>query len=173
MIKLADIDKKAEEKGSKIKTLWQFIKFSFASMFAAIAQFITLNTLNLLPVIRRLETVSFNWFVFSYPVSDGGLAYFISFNAANILAQIIAFFVNREKTFNANNNIPVTLTIYLIFTVALLCFSAWLSPTVNGFLIAKGLPEELSVNIASMVCSLIQFLLYFPVDKMLMREKKK
>ena len=174
MGKLNDIDKKAASKGSGLETLWQFVKFIVVSLLAMIVQFALLN---LLRVIFQNTTdfyqQDFAWFVFKYPVSDGGLGYFLSFNIANVAAQIVAFFVNREKTFNANNNIPVTLTVYIAFTVALLCFSAWLSPTLNGFLLKKGVDEGWAENIATMACAAIQFFLYFPVDKILMRNKDK
>lgn len=175
MGKLSNIDKAAEQKGKGIVGLWQFVKFIFVSLLAMIVQFALLNILSIIPAIVELGQQEFNWFVFSYPVEEnglGGLGYFIAFNVANIVAQIVAFFVNREKTFNADNNIPVTLTIYIIFTVALICFSAWLSPTLNSFLLEKGASEALALNAATMACSAIQFFLYFPVDKILMRKKK-
>ena len=83
------------------------------------------------------------------------------------------FFVNKEKTFNSSANVAVTLPIYIIFTVALICFSAWLSPTLYGLLVhSAGWSEGLSANAATMACSAIQFFLYFPVDKLLMHKKK-
>ena len=174
MSKLKDIDQKAAEKGTGLETLWQFIKFIIVSLLAMIVQFALLNLLEfILHSTTDLHNQDFAWFVFDYPAKDGGFGYFLSFNIANVAAQIVAFFVNREKTFNANNNIPVTLTVYIIFTVALLCFSAWLSPTLNGWLLEKGVKTTLAANIATMACAAIQFFLYFPVDKLLMRNKDK
>lgn len=174
MSKLKEIDAKAAEKGSGLETFWQFVKFIFVSLLACLVQFALLNILRvLLQKYTALYSAEFNWWVYHYTAEDGGLGYFIAFNTANVAAQIVAFFVNREKTFNANNNIPVTLTVYIVFTVALLCFSAWLSPALYGFLLKKGVNDALSTNIATMACSCIQFFLYFPVDKILMRNKDK
>ena len=174
MGKLKDIDTKAAQKGSALETVWQFVKFIVVSLLAMIVQFALLNLLGyIFNQATDFYTRDFSWFVFNYPVKDGGFGYFLAFNIANVAAQIVAFFVNREKTFNANNNIPVTLTVYIIFTIALLCFSAWLSPTLNGFLLSKHFGKELSENIATMACAAIQFFLYFPVDKLLMRNKDK
>ncbi len=172
MAKLKDIDQKAEEKGSGLVTLWQFVKFIVVSLLACIVQFALLNILAKIPAIHNLYNTDFQWFVFKYLKEDGGLGYFIAFNTANIVAQIVAFFVNKEKTFNSDANVAVTLPIYIIFTVALITFSAWLSPTIFGWLSGK-LNETLALNIATAVCSAIQFFLYFPVDKLLMRSKKK
>lgn len=173
MSKLADIDSAAEKKGSGLVTFWQFVKFIFVSLLAMIVQFALLYILDAIPAIHALRAQAFAWFVFSYPVAKGGLGYFIAFNTANIAAQIVAFFVNKEKTFNSGANVAVTLPIYFVFTILLICFSAWLSPTLNGiFLNSLHWSEKLSLGVATMACSTIQFFLYFPVDKLLFHKKK-
>ena len=163
------------EQSSGKKTFWQLVKFTIVSMLACIVQVASLAALYNIPAIKALSAQAFHWFVFDYPVIEGkqcGLALFIAFNTSNVLAQIVAFFVNRKKTFNADNNVPVTLTIYLIFTAALICFSAWFNPVVFGFAVSKGVSSGLATTIATAVCSCIQFFSYCPVDKLLMRQKK-
>jgi putative flippase GtrA len=163
------------EQNSGKKTFWQLVKFTIVSMLACIVQVASLAALYNIPAIKALSAQAFHWFVFDYPVIEGkqcGLALFIAFNTSNILAQIVAFFVNRKKTFNADNNVPVTLTIYLVFTLALICFSAWFNPVVFECAVSKGVSSGLSTTIATAVCSCIQFFIYFPVDKLLMRQKK-
>ena len=171
--KLKDIDKAAAEKGSGVKTFWQFIKFIFVSLIAMVVQFTLLNVLPLIPAIKAQYTTEFSWWVFTSTVAAGGLGYFIVNNVANIMAQIVAFFVNRDKTFNSSANIAVTLPIYIVFTIALICFSAWLNPTHKDLFITKGwMGDALAANAATMCCSAIQFFLYFPVDKILFRKPK-
>ena len=166
----------AEQASGGKKTFRQLVKFTIVSLLACIVQVVSLAILYNIPAIKALSSQAFHWFVFDYDVIEGkqcGLALFIAFNASNILAQIVSFFVNRKKTFNADNNIPVTLTVYLIFTVALLCFSAWLNPVVFAFAANRGVSGGLATTIATAVCSTLQFFIYFPVDKLLMRQKKK
>ena len=172
MGKLNQIDKAAESKGSLLVTIWQFVKFIVVSLLAMIVQFVLLNTLNLIPAIAELYNQDFAWWVFIYPVAVGGLGYFIVSNVANIIAQIVAFFVNKEKTFNSGANVAVTLPIYIVFTIALIFFSAWLNPTLKEVFVGWGLEEVASKNIATMICSAVQFFLYFPVDKILFHKKK-
>ncbi|MBQ4338153.1 MAG: hypothetical protein IJC37_01885 [Clostridia bacterium] len=177
MGKLNQIDKAAESKGSLLVTIWQFVKFIVVSLLAMIVQFVLLNTLNLIPAIKDLYTEPFEWWVFIYPVAVGGLGYFIVSNVANIIAQIVAFFVNKEKTFNSGANVAVALPIYIVFTIALIFFSAWLNPTLKELLINKEIfgyliNETAAKNAATMVCSALQFFLYFPVDKILFHKKK-
>lgn len=169
---LKNIDKSAKEKGSAIETLWQFIKFIVVSLGAFVIQ-------TVLPIIIQLfmkqEFIdqAYAFFVFSSAGGEGnGLGFFIASTASNIIAQIVSFFINRDKTFNSDANIAVTLPIYIVFTVFLICFSAWLAPTFQGFLVTKGLAAELSTFISNALCGAIQFFLYFPVDKILFRKKK-
>ncbi len=172
MGKLNQIDKAAESKGSLLVTIWQFVKFIVVSLLAMIVQFVLLNTLNLIPAIADLYNQDFSWWVFIYPVAVGGLGYFIVSNVANIIAQIVAFFVNKEKTFNSGANVAVALPIYIVFTIALIFFSAWLNPTLKEVFVGWGLEEVAAKNIATMICSAVQFFLYFPVDKILFHKKK-
>lgn len=180
MGKLNELDTKAAEKGKGLETFWQFIKFIFVSLLAMIVQFALLNILNHIPAIVNLFGTDFKWWVFESPVNVtagavviGGLGYFISNNTANIVAQIVSFFVNREKTFNSGANIAITLPIYIVFTIALICFSAWLNPTLQHLFVSKNwMGADLAANAATMICSAVQFFLYFPVDKILFHKKK-
>lgn len=173
MSKLKNIDKAAENKGSKMVTLWQFVKFIFVSLGACIVQFGLVNLLPLIPSLKELYATDFHFWFFNYPASEGGLGYFIVFATANIAAQIVAFFVNKEKTFNSSANTAVALPIYIIFTIALICFSQWLNPTIYGWALnTLGWSEAVARNVATAVCSTLQFFLYFPVDKILFKKKK-
>ncbi len=174
MGKLNQIDQAADSKGSVIATLWQLVKFTAVSLIAFVVQFGLLNILLLLPQIKAALETPYAFWIFSADGADkNGLGYFIAFNIANITAQIVAFFVNRKKTFNSSVNIAATLPIYIVFTIALICFSAWLAPILQAFFVNLGLTEQLSANASAMVCSFIQFILYFPVDKILFHQKKK
>ena len=173
---LKEIDKKAAEKGKGMETFWQFIKFIVVSLGACVVQIVTLAILYNIPAIKELSTTAFHWFVFDYPVIEGercGLALFIASNTANILAQIVSFFINKEKTFNSSANTAVTLPIYIVFTVALICFSAWLNPVIFTMCVNKfHLGSGLALTIATAICATVQFVLYFPVDKILFHKKK-
>ncbi len=180
-VSLNSIDKAAEGKGSFWVTAWQFVKFIVVSLLAMIVQFGLLNLIPLIPKIPELYAQPFDFLVLHYPVAHdlktgdiiaGGLGYAIAFNVSNIIAQIVAFFVNKEKTFNSGANLAVALPIYIAFTIGLVFFSAWLSPTLVGVFQGWGWADELASNIAAAVCAALQFFLYFPVDKILFHKKK-
>lgn len=172
MSRLKQIDNAAENKGKGIATLWQFIKFIVVSLGAFVIQ-------TVLPIIIQLFmsdafiNQKYEFFVFASEGGEGnGLGFFIASTASNIIAQIVSFFINRDKTFNSDANIAVTLPIYIVFTIALICFSAWLAPTFQGWLVAKNVAEGLATFISNALCGAIQFFLYFPVDKILFSKKK-
>lgn len=169
---LKNIDKTAQQKGKAVNTLWQFVKFIVVSLGAFVIQ-------TVLPIIIQLfmseELINrqYEFFVFASAGGEGnGLGFFAASTASNIIAQIVSFFINRDKTFNSDANIAVTLPIYIVFTVALICFSAWLSPSFQGWLVGKGVAERLATFVSNALCGAIQFFLYFPVDKILFRKKK-
>ena len=178
---LKDIDKAAESKGSLLVTVWQFVKFIVVSLLAMVVQIALTNLIPLIPAVQEMYAQPINILgILDYPVNtdatgaiiSGGLGYCIAFNVGNIVAQIVAFFVNKEKTFNSGANVAITLPIYIVFTIALIFFSAWLSPTLNTLFLGFGWAEALARNAAMMICSALQFFLYFPVDKILFHKKK-
>lgn len=169
MAKLKDIDQAAASKGKGLETFWQFIKFIVVSLGAFVIQ-------TFLPLLIKLFMSdefllrAFDWNLFK-STSEVGLGIFLAANVSNVIAQIVAFFINKEKTFNSDANTAVVLPIYIIFTIALICFSAWLSPTLITFF-ASHVGENAAISISGACCGAIQFFLYFPVDKILFHKKK-
>lgn len=177
MGKLSKIDSAAAEKGKGLNTLWQFVKFIVVSLGAFVIQTF-LPLLIKLPMSDDFLHQAYKFWIFQSEAPDvatgiitAGLGVFIAANVSNILAQIVSFFINREKTFNSSANIAVTLPIYIVFTIALICFSAWLSPTLITFFSAK-IGENAAISVSGACCGAIQFFLYFPVDKILFRKPK-
>lgn len=172
MTKIKEIDSMAAEKGSVIKTLWQFVKFIFVSLIAFFTEFFLLNTLKYIPFIHNLYGTDFHWWIFKSEIAVGGLGFFIVSCTSNFLSRLVAFFVNRTKTFNSNANIAVVLPIYIIFAVCLLIFLSWLNPLIKAKFVAMGLGDTAAANASTMCCCCIQFFSYFPVDKTLFRKEK-
>lgn len=177
MGKLNQIDNAAASKGKGLETLWQFIKFIFVSLIAFVIQTF-LPLLIKLPMNDEFLHRAYQFWIFKNEAPDpatgiiaAGLGVFIAANASNVLAQIVSFFINRDKTFNSDANIAITLPIYIVFTIALICFSAWLSPVLITFF-EKYVSENIAISVSGACCGAIQFFLYFPVDKILFRKKK-
>ncbi|MBQ6268209.1 MAG: hypothetical protein IJK64_10625 [Clostridia bacterium] len=178
MGKLDKIDQAAAQKGKGVETLWQFIKFIVVSLGAFVIQ-TCLPYLIKLPMTqeflqRPYDIANLGIYTSAAAEKAGmattGLGLFIALTASNILAQIFSFFVNKEKTFNSGANTKVVFPIYIVFTIALIAFSAWLQPKLVDVLMPK--IGEGSIALSGAICGAIQFFLYFPVDKILFHKKK-
>lgn len=177
MSKLSKIDDAAASKGKGLETLWQFVKFIVVSLGAFVIQ-------TFLPILIKLFmsdaflTKPYDiWGIFKYSVDEKtgvilGLGVFIAANVSNVIAQIVSFFINRDKTFNSDANIAVTLPIYIVFTIALIIFSAWLSTKLIPIFTGIFGSENTAMAISGACCGAVQFFLYFPVDKILFSKKK-
>lgn len=176
MAKLKDIDNAAASKGKGIETLWQFVKFIVVSLGAFVIQTF-LPYLLKLPMSEEFLQRPYEFWIYSSEaaakagMATTGLGLFIALTASNIIAQIVSFFINKEKTFNSGANTKVVLPIYIVFTIILIGFSAWLQPYLVNVLTSKGL-EGSAIAISGAVCGAVQFFLYFPVDKILFHKKK-
>lgn len=176
MGKLSQIDKAAEKKGSGINTLWQFVKFIVVSLGAFVIQTF-LPYLLKLPMSEEFLNRPYEFWIYSSEkaasagMATTGLGLFIALTASNIIAQIVSFFINKEKTFNSDANTKVVFPIYIIFTIALIAFSAWLQPFLVNWLTGKNLGAS-AIAISGAICGAVQFFLYFPVDKILFHKKK-
>ncbi len=177
MAVLDRIDKAAAKKGKGVETLWQFVKFIVVSLGAFVIQTFLplLIKLFMTPAFEQREYDILGIFKSSIDEETGlvvGLGIFIAANVSNIIAQIVSFFINREKTFNSSANIAVTLPIYIVFTIALIIFSAWLSTKlIPAFTTLIG-SADAAISISGAICGAVQFFLYFPVDKILFHKKK-
>ncbi len=178
---------KANNKGGFLAKLWIFVKFIIVSLGACVVQLALVNLIPLIPAVKDLFDQEFVKLVingvpvFNYPVNTdpatgavilGGLGYCIAFNVSNVVAQIVAFFINREKTFNSSANIAVTLPIYFVCTVVILLFSAWLAPTLNTLFLGWNWSVNLANNVSTFGCMFFQFIAFFPVQAILFRKKK-
>ncbi len=176
MSKLNKIDEAAASKGKGVETLWQFVKFIVVSLGAFVIQ-TCLPYLLKLPMSEEFLGRPSEFFIYSSEaaakagMATTGLGLFIALTASNIIAQIFSFFINKEKTFNSDANTKVVFPIYIVFTIALIAFSAWLQPYLVNLLTSKGL-EDSAIAISGAICGAVQFFLYFPVDKILFHKKK-
>ena len=170
-----------------LKKLWVFVKFIIVSLGACLVQFALVNLIPMIPAVKELFAEEFVKLVingvpvFNYPVNTdpatgaiilGGLGYCIAFNVSNVVAQIVAFFINREKTFKSSANVAVTLPIYLVCTVIILLFSAWLATTLFNLFLGMNWSKDLANNVSTFACMFFQFIAFFPVQAILFRKKK-
>ncbi len=201
-ISVDSIDDLADSKGSKIKTLWQVVKFTAVSMVAAVIQY---GLALLLPLIfdriNMPELPAFLSQIFnansvppdkiSIYVSASGIVtwgYVLPFLLSNAMANIYAYIQNKKTTFKSDAP-KYCFAIYIVVLVCLILFSTWLQSIIVGALtsidlanyggITLGFMKFVSRNgvarvLAAMASGMIQMCVLFPIEKfVLLKEKPK
>ena len=142
-ISLGGIDNAAEEKGSFIKTVWQFVKFLVVSGLVTIIQLVLANVL---PLIFDSVTATLPGFlqgifkpdvIFDASTAQGAKqiakyvvggvvtwGYLLPFFLSNLIANIYGFYQNKKTTFKSDA--PwYNFAIYIVLMIALILFSTW------------------------------------------------
>lgn len=149
--------------------LYEFILFNVMSNAATITNFIVL-WLGTGIFFKQLATQPFHWFIFDYPVKNGGLGGFTSFLLAYVLAQVVNYFVQRYIVFGANNNIAKSLPWYIGTVVFAGLVSVWLPPHVIAFL--SPYVGGLAATFANVLNIVLQVVINYPMLKFKVMKKE-
>ena len=153
--------------------LWQLIKFTLVSMLAGITE-IT-STAILAASLRNVHT-PVEWFIFNYPDRGvgTGLGLMITVLVATALAQIVAFVVNRKKTFQADNNIVFSIVSYAAMVVVLLIgVRMWSTPLLENA-IYQGIGNQgLALTLVTAIWMALSFAITFVFSKFIIMRKVK
>lgn len=144
--------------------IWEFIKFNVLSNIATITNFIVL-WLGSGILFTHLQDQPFQWFIFDYPVRNGGLGGFLSFLLAYVCAQIVNYFVQRNLVFGASNSISSTLHWYILTVVVAGIVSIVLPSYTIDFFMSLGLGIGISQTLANAVNILAQVIINYPMLK--------
>ena len=90
----------------------QALLFLFFSALASVVLVVSRIVLDLL--LKGLSDPVRIW-----PFPSQALGSFIAFLVSNALAKYVSYITNRNKTFDANNNVAASVTIYIIMVVVL------------------------------------------------------
>ena len=151
--------------------IWQFIKFSLMSSIAAVVEITSFMLLNSL-ILKSLNNQAVDWFVFHYnPDTTGGLGTMVAFLVSTTLAQIVAFIANRKKTFNANNNLAFSITVYSIMMVTIILVQTWSGPILVEWMDSIIHNSDISGLLSKLLWMFISFLIIFPMSKYVIMRK--
>lgn len=148
---------------------YEFILFNLMSNVATITNFIVLWLgVGVLPI--WIKNTSFQWFIFDYPLSEGGQVGFISFLIAYVCAQAVNFVVQRRVVFSSTNSISTALPWYILTVVVAGIISIWLPPHIIGFIQPN--VGDLAPTIANFVNIVIQVIINYPMMKFVVMKKE-
>ncbi|WP_170923008.1 GtrA family protein [Candidatus Enterococcus palustris] len=148
--------------------MYEFLLFNVMSNVATITNFAVLwISSGLLPMF--IKNSAFQWFIFKYPTSEGGVVGFISFLIAYVCAQIVNFIVQRKIVFGSTNKIGKALPWYILTVVVAGIISVWLPPHVIGLI--KPVTGNVAPTIANFVNIIIQVVINYPMMKFVIMKK--
>ena len=144
--------------------LWEFIKFNVLSNVATITNFAVLWLCSSF-VFTSLAGQPFDWLIFHYSVANGGLAGFLSFLVAYIVAQIVNYIVQRTLVFGADNDISKTLHWYILTVVVAGVISIILPAYTTQFFVDLGWGLGLAQTGANVINIIVQVVINYPMLK--------
>jgi putative flippase GtrA len=153
------------------KGVWQLIKFTFASMASGLTEFILFIIL-----AESLKSVNtpIPWFIFdNYTKENGGVGKFVAFLLSTSLAQVVAFLINRKKTFNSNSNLAFSISATAVMVTIIILLNTWLAPMLSSSISSGTHSEFLETYLTKIVLMLMTFVIVFLSSKfVIMRQVK-
>ncbi|HKL73590.1 MAG TPA: GtrA family protein [Clostridia bacterium] len=144
------------------KNIFQLVKFAIFSMVAFLTEYISfaLIKLSLNNVVQPVH-----WWIFNYDTDTGGLGVFIAFLMSNVLAQIISFILNRKKTFNANNNVWLSASMYAVMVLGIIILNTWMGGVLTRLLNRVIANVDICQYIGKLIGSFAAFVITFVMSK--------
>lgn len=147
------------------KTFFQFIKFMLLGLVGTVVEFAVFGFCNFF-LFRKLESTSFSWFVFNYPVSAGGLCAFLSIAVSFASAQTANFIVQRRFTFKSASSVASSAPMYALMVCILYLYVLWL-PSVIGSAVYGALGPVWGAYGVKIISQFTSALIQFPLNKFL------
>ena len=157
--------------------LWEFIKFNILSNVATIVNFIVMWIATAVFTGCGWHLLSFKFLIFNYADNieqNLGLAGFLSFLIATVLAQTVNFFVQKQFVFKSNAAFKDAIPKYIMLAIALVIISAALPAYSQKFFRDIGIGASIVPTLANALNIIVQVVISYPTMKyIVMQEKKK
>lgn len=152
--------------------LYQFLTFAGVGGVVTVVDFALFALCRYLVFTAFLDT-PFHFFIFDYPIEKGGLCAFLAFTVSFPLAQIVSFLLQRNVTFEANNNTAASAAMFFCLIVFIFLVNMYL-PVLTVGLLSRFLSPSLAGIGAKCINMTTSMLIEFPIDKyIIMRRKSK
>ena len=145
--------------------IWEFIKFNVLSNVSTIVRIALTAAGTALFVDALGLTEPFRFLIFDY--TNTGVGAFVTFLIAEVMAQVVNFFVQMKLVFKSDASFRQTAWKYAVLAVAIVVVNLLLPNYVMSFCQgALGIDAALSGTIASVVNTLLAVVVSFPVLKL-------
>lgn len=149
------------------ETLWEFIKFQVLSNISTATRFICTWIGTALFINAMQLTSPFSFLIFDYTTPGShGLGGFITFLIAEVLAQVVNFFVQMKWVFKSTADFSKSAPKYAVLAVVIVVVNLILPGHVTAFCESTwDMGAELAGTIASVVNTLLAVVVSFPLLK--------
>ena len=149
------------------QAIWEFVKFNVLSNISTITRVVCAAAGAAVFVNALGLTQPFRFFIFNYSdAGTNGLGGFLTFLVAEILAQVVNFFVQMKWVFKSSNGYGDAAWKYAILAVIIVVVNLVLPGYVTSFCQGTfGMDAALSSTVASIVNTLLAVVVSFPLLK--------
>ena len=147
--------------------IWQFILFNVLSNISTITRFI-LTWIGTAVFVTALGMTSpFRFLIFNYTSThSNGLGGFVTFLIAEVLAQVVNFFVQKTWVFKSNSDFSKAAPKYAVLAIVIVVVNLILPGYVTEICTGSfGLNQGIASTIASAVNTLLAVVVSFPLLK--------
>ncbi len=147
--------------------IWEFIKFNVLSNVSTITRFVLVWMGTALFIDALGMTTPFRFLIFDYTQpSSNGLGGFATFLVAEVLAQVVNFFVQMKWVFKSDASFKDAAWKYALLAVLIVVVNLLLPGYVTNFCTtAFGMGAALAGTVASVVNTLLAVVVSFPLLK--------
>ena len=154
-------------------TIWEFILFNVLSNISTIARFVVTWIGTAVFVGAMGLTAPFHFLILNYPESGNGLGGFLTFLTAEVLAQVVNFFVQMKWVFKSDSSFADAAWKYAILAVVIVVVNLVLPGYVTALCQGWGMNAGVAGTIASVVNTLLAVVVSYPILKFWIMPKTK
>ena len=149
------------------KGLWEFIKFNVLSNVSTIFRFIMTWIGTAIFIDALGMTAPFGFLIFDYTsASSNGIGGFVTFLIAEVVAQIVNFFVQMKWVFKSTASFKTAAPKYAVLAVVIVVVNLVLPGHVTEFCQGSlGMNAQLAGTVASVVNTVLAVVVSFPILK--------
>lgn len=149
------------------KGLWEFIKFNILSNVSTIFRFLMTWIGTAIFIDAMGLTAPFGFLIFDYTsASSNGIGGFVTFLIAEVVAQIVNFFVQMKWVFKSTASFKTAAPKYAVLAVVIVVVNLVLPGHVTNFCQGSlGMNAQLAGTIASVVNTVLAVVVSFPILK--------
>ena len=153
--------------------IWEFILFNLLSNISTITRFVVTWIGTAVFISGMGLTQPFHFLIFNYDTQGNGLGGFLTFLLAEVLAQMVNFFVQMKWVFKSDSSFKDAAWKYVILAVIIVVVNLVLPGYVTGLCQGWGMSAGIAGTIASVVNTLLAVIVSYPLLKFWVMPKSK